>query len=184
MLGSELRDEICRERGRVGERLVEDVRERLEEKPRLRPDEQFVMVGAVALRDAPRVGALVEAPLLEADRERVHGFCRLLRGERGQDGGVDAAREQDADGNVGEQVRADGILLADEKLRLLPYTAILSAEANEKDSPYIISKGTVPNRDVQEHLRLLSRFPQGLTPELIQRLLDAYGQTELAGATP
>jgi len=82
------------------------------------------------------------------------------------------------------EVRADGILLADEKLRLLPYTAILSAEANEKDSPYIISKGTVPNRDVQEHLRLLSRFPQGLTPELIQRLLDAYGQTELAGATP
>ena len=82
------------------------------------------------------------------------------------------------------EVRADGILLAGEKLRLLPYTAILSAEANEKDSPYIISKGTVPNRDVQEHLRLLSRFPQGLTPELIQRLLDAYGQTELAGATP
>ena len=83
------------------------------------------------------------------------------------------------------EVRADGILLvAEEKLLLLPYTAILSAEANEKDSPYIISKGTVPNRDVQEHLRLLSRFPQGLTPELIQRLLDAYGQTELAGATP
>ena len=83
------------------------------------------------------------------------------------------------------EVRADGILLvAEEKLLLLPYTAILSAEAKEKDSPYIISKGTVPNRDVQEHLRLLSRFPQGLTPELIQRLLDAYGQTELAGATP
>ena len=82
------------------------------------------------------------------------------------------------------EVRADGILLADEKLRLLPYTAILSAEANEKDTPYRISKGTVPNRDVQEHLRLLSRFPQGLTPELIQRLLDAYGQTELAAANP
>jgi hypothetical protein len=33
--------------------------------------------------------------------------------------------------------------------------------------------------DMQERLRLLSRFPQGLSPALQQQLLDAYGQTAL-----
>ena len=67
------------------------------------------MVRRVALRDQARVGALVEAPLLEADRERVHGLGRLLCGKRGEHGRVDAAREQDADRDVGEQVRPNGV---------------------------------------------------------------------------
>lgn len=36
-----------------------------------------------------------------------------------------------------------------------------------------------PGRDTMERLRLLSRFPAGLTPELRGRLLAAYGQTEV-----
>ena len=83
------------------------------------------------------------------------------------------------------EVRDDGIVvLADQKLRLLPYTVILSSKADQTDSRYAISQRTVPKRDVLEHLRLLSRFPQGLTPELMRQLLDACGQTELAGANP
>jgi hypothetical protein len=83
------------------------------------------------------------------------------------------------------EVRDAGIVvLADQKLRLLPYTAILSSEVDQTASRYSISKRTVPKPDVQAHLRLLSRFPQGLTPELMRQLLDAYGQTELAGANP
>ena len=35
------------------------------------------------------------------------------------------------------------------------------------------------NRD-RERLRRVSRFPQGLSPELLQRLLQAYGQAEPA----
>ena len=42
------------------------------------------MVGAVALRDQPRVGELVERPLLEADGERAHRLGALLRRERRQ----------------------------------------------------------------------------------------------------
>ena len=106
MLGRELRDEIRRQRRRVGERLVERLRERGQQLARVRPHEQLVVVRRVALGDEPRVGALVEAPLLEADRERVHGLGRLLRGERGEHGRVDAAREQHADRDVGEQMRA------------------------------------------------------------------------------
>ena len=81
------------------------------------------------------------------------------------------------------EVRDAGIVvLVDQKLRLLPYTVILSSKVDQTASRYSISKRTVPKPDVQAHLRLLSRFPQGLTPELMQQLLDALGQTELAGA--
>ena len=83
------------------------------------------------------------------------------------------------------EVRDAGIVvLADQKLRLLPYTSILSSGIDQTASHYAISKGTIPKPEVQAHLRLLSRFPQGLTPELLRQLLGAYGQTELAGANP
>src|ERR1700683_5251617 len=61
------------------------------------------------------------------------------------------------------EVRDAGIVvLADQKLRLLPYTVILSSEVDRTPSRYAISRQTVPKPDVQAHLRLLSRFPQGL----------------------
>ena len=83
------------------------------------------------------------------------------------------------------EVRDSGIVvLADRKLRLLPYTVILSSEVDRTPSRYAISHQTVPKPNVQAHLRLLSRFPQGLSPELMQQLLEAFGQTELAGANP
>ena len=70
------------------------------------------------------------------------------------------------------------------ELRLLPYTAILTSKVSQTESRYAISKRMAPKPEVRERLRLLSRFPQGLTPELTQQLLAAYGQTELAGVTP
>ena len=83
------------------------------------------------------------------------------------------------------EVRDAGIVvLADQKLRLLPYAVILSSDADQTSSYYSISKGTVPKPDVQAHLRLLSRFPQGLTAELLRQLLELNGQTELPGANP
>jgi len=83
------------------------------------------------------------------------------------------------------EVRDAGIvILADGKLRLLPYTVILSSQADQTSSRYSISKRTVPKPDVLAHLRLLSRFPQGLTPELMRQLLDLNGQTELLGPNP
>ncbi len=83
------------------------------------------------------------------------------------------------------EVRDTGIVvLSDNKLRLLPYKVILSSAVDQTSSRYSISKGAVPKPEVQAQLRLLSRFPQGLTPELLRELLSAYGQTELAGANP
>jgi hypothetical protein len=83
------------------------------------------------------------------------------------------------------EVRDVGIIvLADQKLRLLPYTVILSSKIDQTESRYEISQRTVPKPEVQEHLRLLSRFPQGLTPDLMKQFLSEYGQTELAGTNP
>ena len=83
------------------------------------------------------------------------------------------------------EVRDAGIVvLAEQKLHLLLYTEILSSKADQTSLLHSISNRTVPKPDVQAHIRLLSRFPQGLTPELMRQLLEVYGQTELAGAKP
>src|SRR5947209_3720243 len=81
VLGRELRNEVGRERGRVGEGLVERLGKSPQQQLGLRPDEQLVVLRSVSLSDEPRVVALVERALLEADRERVHRLRRLLGGE-------------------------------------------------------------------------------------------------------
>jgi hypothetical protein len=94
-------------------------------------------------------------------------------------------RVQTAQGQLsGEliEVRDSGIVLADQKLRLLPYAEIVSSDVEKTSTSFSIANRTAPKPAVREHLRLLSRFPYGLTPELTQQLLSAYGQTELAGS--
>jgi hypothetical protein len=66
-------------------------------------------------------------------------------------------------------------------LRFVPYGEILSSEVDRTSSRFAIKDRRTPDRNVRERLRLLSRFPQGLNPELLQLLLSAHGQTELAG---
>jgi len=80
------------------------------------------------------------------------------------------------------EVRDSGIVMADQKLRFLPYSEILSSDVEKTSTPFSIANRTAPKPVVREHLRLLSRFPYGLTSELTQQLLSAYGQTELAGS--
>jgi hypothetical protein len=83
------------------------------------------------------------------------------------------------------EVRDTGlVLLADQKLRLLPYTAIVSSRIDQTSSRYAPRNRLAPNPDALEHLSLLSRFPQGLTADLLHSLLGIYEQTELAGVTP
>jgi hypothetical protein len=81
------------------------------------------------------------------------------------------------------EVRDSGIVLADRKLRLIPYTDILSSEVEKTSSRFAIANRRAPASDVRDHLRLLSRFPYGLSPEVMQRLLAAFAQTELAAPT-
>ena len=80
VLRGELRDQVRRQRRRVGERLVERVGERRQEQRGVRAQDQLAVVGPVALRDQPGGAELVERRLLEADRERAQGITRLFGG--------------------------------------------------------------------------------------------------------
>jgi hypothetical protein len=78
----------------------------------------------------------------------------------------------------------NGTTTAKQQLRLIPYGAIRSSRFEQLDPRlYIIDGRTPPDRE-RERLRLVSRFPQGLSPEVLSQLLKAYGQTELAGIQP
>jgi hypothetical protein len=77
------------------------------------------------------------------------------------------------------EVRGDGIVILEaQTFRLIPYTAVVSARFD--GIPQTISSGHAPSRKGHERLRLVSRFPQGLTPELLLQLLAANGQKDLA----
>ena len=90
------------------------------------------------------------------------------------------------------EVRDDGIVLLatnsqdmahpKSELRFVRYQGIVSSSID--DSHYSFPNRRAPKPSAREQLRLLSRFPQGLTPELARQLLQAYGQTELVGDKP
>ncbi len=69
-------------------------------------------------------------------------------------------------------------------LRLVPYGGIRSATFDQLGGRYEISGGRSPSDTVRARLRLVSRFPCGLAPELLQQLLASCGQTEVYGVQP
>jgi hypothetical protein len=66
-------------------------------------------------------------------------------------------------------------------LRLVPFGAIRSSTFEQLGRRYDVSDGRPPQADTRERLRLVSRFPHGLAPALLQKLLESCGQTEVAG---
>lgn len=91
------------------------------------------------------------------------------------------------------EVRSDGLLILASSsgldpqtqkrlLRIVPFTAIVSSTFEQLGGSYQITDGRPPQPAAHERLRLVSRFPHGLAPELLQKLLESNGQTELAGA--
>jgi hypothetical protein len=74
------------------------------------------------------------------------------------------------------------VVLAGKTLRRVPYSAISSGHLAQ--TKITVDAAHIPQGDRRERLRLLSRYPQGLTPELLRALLTAYGQAELAGLQP
>jgi hypothetical protein len=66
-------------------------------------------------------------------------------------------------------------------LTLVPFTAVRSSDVDQMGGHFQIKNGRPPKPELLAELRLISRIPQGLTPELLQQLLAVYKQTELAG---
>jgi hypothetical protein len=117
VLGGEPGDEVGRQRRGVAERLVRRRRDLGEQPRRVRPDDELVVVRAVAAGDKARPIELVERALLEADREGLHRIPALLRRERRQRRGVDPAGQQDADGHVRDEMGAHAVAQAVAQLR-------------------------------------------------------------------
>jgi hypothetical protein len=67
------------------------------------------------------------------------------------------------------------------QLLLVPLRVIKSGSF---DTRGVLISGGRADPKVLEQLRLVSRFPAGLTPELRARLLAAYGQTEIERVGP
>ena len=96
-----------RQSGRIGERLAVVAHQLWQHLDGVGPNDEFVMFGPELLRDQPRLRQLVEALLLEADRERLDRLGGVL-GHRGHHGrGVDAAREEGPHRHVGDHPAAD-----------------------------------------------------------------------------
>src|SRR5207237_2147736 len=70
------------------------------------------------------------------------------------------------------------VIVAGKALRLVPYAVVTHSSIDQ--TKVVISGGRAPSSEDRERLRLLSRFPQGLGSDVLERLLRAYGQTELA----
>ena len=74
------------------------------------------------------------------------------------------------------------IVLGNQKLRLVAYTTMIAAQFTEGTSLHSIKNRHTPSSNALAHLKLFSRYPQGLSPGLLQKLLALHGQTGLASA--
>jgi hypothetical protein len=70
------------------------------------------------------------------------------------------------------------------QLRLVPFTDVREATFAQLGGGYVLSGGRVPDEDRRNRLRLVSRFPHGLAPDLLKKLLESHGQTEVVGGQP
>ena len=78
-------------------------------------------------------------------------------------------------------VRDDGIIafLHDGRVALVPWSSVTSILAKELGTGYQYGSGVVPSSEVKKNLTLVSRYPQGMTPEIQKRFLASKGQTDL-----
>ncbi len=84
------------------------------------------------------------------------------------------------------EVRDSGlVVLADDELVLAPYGSIRRARFDQMRRLNFGPRAGLTGPRIgltdekREELRLLSRFPQGIDGEVLNRLLAAYGQTKL-----
>jgi len=67
------------------------------------------------------------------------------------------------------------VVLAKDTVTLVPYSAVVTGRFHKVGD----LGGAPPTPNFARRLRLVSRFPQGLTPDLLVRLLAAQGQSAL-----
>lgn len=69
------------------------------------------------------------------------------------------------------------LVLSRSRVTLVPYPIIRNVRVHQRG--HLNFKAPGPTHSQRDELKLLSRYPQGVSPELLQRLLAAYEQSEL-----
>ncbi len=98
-----LRQQVRRERRRIGERLAVGVHQLGQQLGGVRAQHVLVVIGLVQARDLARVGHLGEVLLVEADRERLDRLRAHLAHDRDDRGRIDPARQERAQRDVRDQ---------------------------------------------------------------------------------
>ena len=102
----ELGNQVCRNRRRVSERLIEMPRELIHNVADFRCYQKLVMLSAEFLRGHARVLQLVITIFAEADRKSLDPAARQPAHQGRDHAGIQAAAEQHAQGHVGDQAQA------------------------------------------------------------------------------
>ena len=71
------------------------------------------------------------------------------------------------------------VLGSDRRVWLFGYGAIFRARCPELPGGLEFGRGVPPPLALRDRLRLVSRFPGGLNPQVLEQLLHGYGQTAL-----
>ena len=77
-------------------------------------------------------------------------------------------------------VSDDGVFISSDRIVFAPFSAIMSFSADEMGRQFRLEKGEVPSIEKLARLRAVSRFPQGLTPNIRSVILGQRSQAEIA----
>ena len=79
------------------------------------------------------------------------------------------------------EIRDDAMVVQENQhhVLLVPYRLIRSFTPKDLPEPYILKLGERPVGEKRSRLQAVSHFPQGMTPEIQRKVLEAAGQREL-----
>jgi hypothetical protein len=77
-------------------------------------------------------------------------------------------------------VQDDGVIISSDRILFAPFSAIVGLTVDKMGGRYQLGTADVPRGERLAQLRLVSRFPQGLTPNIRSVLLAQKSQTEIA----
>ena len=102
--------QVRRYGGGIGKGLVVETGQFAEQVDRLRRDDLLDVLGAELIRCLPRLRQLAECLIGKADGESLKRPVRFAGRRRHDDTRIDAAAQECADWNVGNQVKSDGLI--------------------------------------------------------------------------
>jgi len=99
-----------------------------------------------------------------------------------QPGGAHVSLRTSSGGYSGEllAVQEDGVIISGDRIMFAPFSSIVELTLEKMGRQYRLGTAEVPRGEKLARFRAVSRFPQGLTPNIRAALLARTSQTEIA----